>query len=146
MILFENIELMKTVLINNIYNATTNYSQYVSVEFQPDIMLITQVNYTNVNQGAAGASFMLLMSSNITSDQYLFSINGGGVTSQITATPLTVVSDTYQLMTPFQIFQPVKGNFSFNIVDIKGSPPANAATFNLALSFTIVFIKFKNKK
>ena len=139
-----DIDTLETVIVNNVYTtAKPSYSQYINLEFQPDYMIVNQINYTNSGQNVANASFMMLLSSSIIGGDYLFSVSGAGIASQITAVPTNVVSNNYVLHTPFKITQPIRGSFTFNIVDVTGNP-VTATALNMALSFSLIFIKLKN--
>ncbi len=110
------------------------FSQAINLEFQPDevschFFSINNVDYINCQR-------MLALSSDL--------IDGTILNKNILVFPsYEIFSETVNI--PFKISRPIQGDFNFYIRTPSGLLPSNNQSFQLNLSVTLVFIKYKQK-
>ena len=137
--MYEDFELIKTVVISNYFNQVTSFSQFIDIEFQPDLVVIEQVNY-NMGASTTLPLMMVLSCNNLIQDGSMLTITSGS--GQATGQATGIVYN-YQLKTPFPIYKQIAGNYTFSFTPVDGV--ITLANFVMSFSMTLVFLKLKKK-
>lgn len=100
----------------------------LNLEFQPDTMVIEQVCIHNNDTG---------------NSPYLMTLNSDLVSTHLNKNNLFAISNAIDssllINTPFKISSPVNNLYRFSVVTLSGLVPDNYDTFDLSISFTMVF-------
>jgi hypothetical protein len=155
-ILSNNVEIMKTVVVNLIFNNTNTTTQSsttntdVFVEFNADEMIVDNITYYDADNLAGNVKIFNLYSNVVNNTLCTFTTgNGSPIVNNNVANPVTYQIGqpcpygTLILKTPFQILQPVMKFVNFSLIPANATAINNVATFNITVALTLVFLKYK---
>ena len=119
--------------IEDLTNQDATFSKEINCEFIPDEIILKYVSvYDNSTGDADSKDKMFILKSSLLSD------NTGILATYPQA---TAYHESYHL--PFKNMRPVNGTYNFLITDIFGNKPAGGANYDVFISFTMMFVKYK---
>eukprot|EP00732_Lithocolla_globosa_P008192 Lithocolla_globosa_v1_NODE_11378_length_513_cov_172.679039.p1 type:complete len:139 gc:universal NODE_11378_length_513_cov_172.679039:442-26(-) len=128
---FKTLTLFKN--IQDLSNQDATFSKEIYCEFIPDEIILKYISvYDNSVGDADSKDKMFILKTSLISD------NTGILATYPQA---TAYHESYHL--PFKNNRPINGTYNFTITDITGDNPAGGANYDVFISFTLMFVKYK---
>jgi hypothetical protein len=124
------VALRKNIFITKSALNTRSWSQEINIDFVPDVMIVKGFAYQD---NGTTTTFYVLRSSLVDYNTMLTFVRGDpndGITPHYTPTDIV-----------FDMKKPVRGNYTFEFLDVSGDP----ATININFALHLEFVRYNIK-